>query len=64
MFLTEHEISVVCYIDYLRSKLGPGEKIGLVRGVPTIVKKTWLDKAKERLWGQPLKWEGHDACNI
>lgn len=56
MILTEHEISSVCYQAYLRSKLQRGEKIGYVRGIQTIMKMNWYDKAKGKFIGKPKMW--------
>lgn len=44
-----NDISMVCFISYMRSQLAHDEKIGFIRGIPSIVKKTWLDRLKERI---------------
>ena len=58
MILTDNEISDVCYSAYLRSKLKLNEKVGFIRGIPTIMKMSWYDRVKSRIVGEPRKWEG------
>lgn len=48
--IDDNDISMVCFISYMRSKLSHDEKIGLIRGIPSIVKKTWLDRLKDKLY--------------
>lgn len=48
MILTENDFSTLCFAIYLKSKCAPDEKVGMVRGIPTLLKKTWVDRLKER----------------
>ncbi len=58
MILNEHSFSAVCYLRHLKSKCRESEKVGLIRGIPAIVEKTWFDRAWERLRGAEKTWEG------
>lgn len=45
-----NDISMVCFISYMRARIQPDEKIGFIRGIPSIVKKTWLDRLKDKIY--------------